>query len=160
MECRSWSCFRRAQKCTQLSSSVEDAGPQTDICNRLWCIWVGSGSGDITERSTDRLFSKALAEEALAKSNNEKELMVLVRAIHHWKHYLLGRKFTVLMDINPWKVCWSNVLPLQTNNIGWPSYWVLSLRSSLNQEFLKERQMRCAVSSYRYGWIGKQYIRQ
>lgn len=40
-------------------------------------------------------FSKALGDRNLAKSTYEKELMVVVLAIQHWRPYLLGRKFTV-----------------------------------------------------------------
>jgi len=43
-------------------------------------------------------FSKALTEHNLAKSAYEKELMVVALAIQHWRHYLLGRKFTACTD--------------------------------------------------------------
>lgn len=43
-------------------------------------------------------FSKTLASRWLAKSTNEKELMALVLAIHHWRPYLLGHCFVVHTD--------------------------------------------------------------
>ena len=43
-------------------------------------------------------FSKAISDRALSKSTNEKELLALVLAIHHWRPYLLGRKFIVQLD--------------------------------------------------------------
>jgi hypothetical protein len=43
-------------------------------------------------------FSKALGVRNLAKSAYEKELMVVVLAIQHWRPYLLGRRFVVSTD--------------------------------------------------------------
>ena len=43
-------------------------------------------------------FSKAISDRALSKSTNEKELLALVLAIHHWRPYLLGRKLIVQID--------------------------------------------------------------
>ncbi|KAI5408098.1 hypothetical protein KIW84_054076 [Lathyrus oleraceus] len=43
-------------------------------------------------------FSKALGIRNLSKSAYEKELMVVVLAIQHWRPYLLGRKFVVSTD--------------------------------------------------------------
>lgn len=48
-------------------------------------------------------YSKALADRALAKSTYERELMALVLAVQHWRHYLLGRKFLVVTDHKPLK---------------------------------------------------------
>lgn len=43
-------------------------------------------------------FSKAFASSRLSKSAYDKELMALVLAIQHWRHYLLGRRFVVYSD--------------------------------------------------------------
>lgn len=43
-------------------------------------------------------FSMALANYNSAKSVYEKELMALVLSIQHWRHYLIGRTFTVFTD--------------------------------------------------------------
>ena len=40
-------------------------------------------------------FSKALAPSTLTKSIYEKEVMALVLAVQHWRHYLMGRPFKV-----------------------------------------------------------------
>lgn len=43
-------------------------------------------------------FSKALADTNLSKSVYEKELMALMLAVQHWRHYLIGRNFVVFTD--------------------------------------------------------------
>ncbi|XP_073225578.1 uncharacterized protein [Cicer arietinum] len=43
-------------------------------------------------------FSKAFSANKLSKSAYDKELMALMLAIQHWRHYLLGRKFVVYSD--------------------------------------------------------------
>jgi len=43
-------------------------------------------------------FIKKLSESTLNKSIYEKELIVLVLAIQHWRPYLLGRRFTVYTE--------------------------------------------------------------
>ena len=43
-------------------------------------------------------FSKALALNTLAKSVYENEVMALVLAMQHWRHYLMGRPFKVYTD--------------------------------------------------------------
>src|ERR1044072_9526555 len=43
-------------------------------------------------------FIKALSDKNLIKSVYEKELMALVLAIQHWRHYLLGKEFVVYTD--------------------------------------------------------------
>ena len=43
-------------------------------------------------------FSKAILDRALSKSTYEKELLALVLAVHHWRPYLLGRKFVIRTD--------------------------------------------------------------
>lgn len=40
-------------------------------------------------------FSRALFDRSLSKSTYEKEMMVLVLAINHWRPYLIGRKFII-----------------------------------------------------------------
>jgi len=50
------------------------------------------------QRKPIAFFSKALSQGNLAKSVYEKELMALVLCIHHWRHYLLGKQFTVYTD--------------------------------------------------------------
>ncbi|PNX64799.1 retrotransposon-related protein, partial [Trifolium pratense] len=50
------------------------------------------------KRQPIAFFNKALSDGNLAKSVYEKELMALVLCIQHWRHYLLGKQFTVFTD--------------------------------------------------------------
>lgn len=43
-------------------------------------------------------FSKALSGANLLKSTYERELTAVALAVQHWRHYLLGRKFTIFTD--------------------------------------------------------------
>ncbi|TYK14722.1 Transposon Ty3-G Gag-Pol polyprotein [Cucumis melo var. makuwa] len=48
-------------------------------------------------------FSQKLSQRAQAKSIYERELMVVVLSVQKWRHYLLGRKFTIMSDQKAWK---------------------------------------------------------
>lgn len=98
MECRSRRGIRRTQECTQFGTCIEDAGFQYDIV--IDCDASGRGVWAVLSHK-DRpiaFYSKALAERALAKSTYKKELIVLVWAIQHRRHYLLVKKFIVLTE--------------------------------------------------------------
>ncbi|KAL4025315.1 hypothetical protein IC575_013702 [Cucumis melo] len=43
-------------------------------------------------------YSQKLSQRAQAKSIYERELMVVVLSVQRWRHYLLGRKFSILSD--------------------------------------------------------------
>ncbi|KAL0546589.1 hypothetical protein IC582_016500 [Cucumis melo] len=43
-------------------------------------------------------FSQKLSQRAQAKSIYERELMAVVLSVQKWRHYLLGRKFTIMSD--------------------------------------------------------------
>ena len=43
-------------------------------------------------------FSKKLSNRAKTKSIYERELMAVVLSVQKWRHYLLGRKFTIISD--------------------------------------------------------------
>lgn len=50
------------------------------------------------DRQQIAYFSQALSERARNKSIYERELMAVVLSVQKWRHYLLGRKFTVISD--------------------------------------------------------------
>lgn len=43
-------------------------------------------------------FSQVLSARAQGKSIYERELVAIVLSVQKWRHYLLGRKFTVISD--------------------------------------------------------------
>ena len=74
--------------------------PDFSILFEVECDAAGRGIGAVLmqQRQPIAFFSKALSEGNLTKSVYEKELMALVLAIQHWRHYLLGRPFVVYTD--------------------------------------------------------------
>ncbi|KAI5404776.1 hypothetical protein KIW84_051801 [Lathyrus oleraceus] len=62
------------------------------------CHSTGIGAILMQDKKLVAYFSKALGIINLSKSAYEKELMVVVLAIQHWRPYLLGRKFVVSTD--------------------------------------------------------------
>lgn len=74
--------------------------PDFSIPFEVECDAAGRGIGAVLmqQRQPIAFFSKALSEGNLTKSVYEKELMALVLAIQHWRHYLLGRPFVVYTD--------------------------------------------------------------
>lgn len=64
------------------------------------CDAAGRGVGVVLMQNRQPIayFSKALSDNNLSKSVYEKELMALVLAIQHWRHYLLGKEFVVYTD--------------------------------------------------------------
>ena len=60
----------------------------------------GTGLGAVLSQNGHPIafFSQKLSTRAQAKSIYERELMAVVLSVQKWRHYLLGRKFTIISD--------------------------------------------------------------
>ena len=60
----------------------------------------GKGLGAVLMQEGQPLafYNKAILGRSLARSTYEKELMAIVHSVHHWRNYLLGRRFRIRMD--------------------------------------------------------------
>ncbi|PNY15662.1 retrotransposon-related protein [Trifolium pratense] len=93
------------QEAFQLMKNIMSSPPVLTLPNfeipfEVECDAAGRGIGAVLmqKRQPIAYFSKALSDGNLAKSVYEKELMALVLSIQHWRHYLLGKHFTVFTD--------------------------------------------------------------
>ncbi|KAL0545247.1 hypothetical protein IC582_020397 [Cucumis melo] len=60
----------------------------------------GSGLGAVLSQNSHPIafFSQKLSPRAQSKSIYERELMAVVLSVQKWRHYLLGRRFTIVSD--------------------------------------------------------------
>lgn len=72
------------------------------------------------DRQPVAYFSKTLSARWLAKSAYEKELMALVLSIHHWRPYLLGRRFVVHTDQRSLRQLLAHPHRRLASNVYWP----------------------------------------